>query len=287
MSAEEKKKQTATEVVDIFSFDSCRDYLKAELLARKNRHRGASLRQLSRRAGFSSPSILSMIVTGRRPMTARSVEKLAAALYLHGRQKKYFLTLSKIDSAKSETELKQYRNQLMQIKAMEDETVIEVRQYRLLSEWYYSAIYVMVGQQGFKADPEWIQSKLRSPVTTEQIQLAIDTLLKLGLIQQSKTKWIQTHGAITTAEHIKDFALFAYHRKMIELSQDALEQPSEDREYNGATIAIPKNQMPWVKDKIRQLRKELNEHLSQFEEPSDIFQINLNLFALTKGLEDK
>lgn len=272
--------------VEVFDFESCRKYLKVELETRRLRRRGYSLRQLAKKAKFSSPSNLSMFLSGHRPLSDEAAQQLAQALNLTGRRRNYFLILGKLDSTKSEEQKKIYKDQLMQIKGAVDESVLDVQQYRLLTEWHYLVIYVMVGQKNFKEDPEWIRKKLRAPLEVQKIEWAIRDLEALGLIEKKRGRWRQVSGPITTAEHIKDTALFTYHRKMSDMAKAALEQPSDIREFNGGTVAIPKDQMPWVKEKIRQLRKELNEHLSQFDSPSDVYQFNLQLFALTQGLEN-
>ncbi len=72
---------------------------------------------------------------------------------------------------------------------------------------------------------------------------------------------------------------------MIDLARDALELAPSEREFNGVTVQIPREHLEGVKERIRKFRKELNEHLSQFETTGDVYQLNLQLFPLTK--EDK
>jgi hypothetical protein len=43
--------------------------------------------------------------------------------------------------------------------------------------------------------------------------------------------------------------------------------------------------LPKVKEKIRALRSELNEMLSAEKAAADVYQISINLFPLTKGIE--
>lgn len=282
VSQEQFQTQTSVEILE---HENLREYLRAELLARKVRRNGGSLRQLARRAGFSSPSLLSMVISGERSLTEPTAEKLAKALQLTGRRRNYFITLGKLEAAKTESEKKKFRDILMQIKGAVDETVLEVRNYRFLTEWYYLVVYVLVGQRGFKYSPSEISSKLKGRVNELQVRRALQDLEALGLIKKVGTRWQQTHQAVTTSENNQDVALYVYHQRMADLAKESLNQPADLREFNGITISIPRNQIPWVKDKLRTLRKEINEHLSQFDQPANVYQCNMQLFALTEGLE--
>src|SRR4051812_12707226 len=77
--------------------------------------RTLSLRALARRAGYTHASTLSMVLSGRRRLTPAVAARLAQALSLKGRRKKYFLNLARMDSARSERARIEIRDQLMQL----------------------------------------------------------------------------------------------------------------------------------------------------------------------------
>jgi uncharacterized protein (TIGR02147 family) len=146
-------------------------------------------------------------------------------------------------------------------------------------------IYVLIGQSDFQEDLPSIRKKLKNSVSVEEIERIIMDLESLGLVVRENGKLKQTHSAISTGEDVREPAVFSYHQQMIDLAKESLKMPSKHREFNGITVTIPANQVAEVKKRFRQFRKELNEYLSQFSEPSVVYQINLQLFPLTEVSE--
>lgn len=268
--------------IDIFEFEDQREYLAAVLKDRKQSRSTQSLRQLAKRAGFRSPAILSMVLNGKRALSAGAAEKIAKALSLVGRRKRYLIELSKLDRAKTELEKTRAREELYRLKAAADENLMDLRHYRCLSVWYYPVIYVLVGQSDFRNDPEWIAGRLGSEVSAEQVKEALKDMEETGMIKKNKNGWIQSQGALSTRDDIKDAAVYAYHSQMLDRAKKSLELPLDQREFNGVTVCIPEDKIGLVKERVRKFRKELNEYLSQFTEASEVYQFNIQIFPHTK-----
>ena len=80
-------------------------------------------------------------------------------------------------------------------------------------------------------------------------------------------------------------AVNKYHESMVELSLESLKRDSvEQRNFNGVTIAIgPKNYKLLTK-KLNEFRKEINEMTTNDEEATQVYQLCVNLFPLTKEI---
>lgn len=273
--------------IDIFNFDGQREFLAAVIADRKQRNTAQSLRQLAKRAGFKSPATLSMIVTGKRGLSQPAAEKIAKALALVGRRKRYFFELSKLDRAKTEVEKTKVREELYRLKSAAEENLMDIRQYRCLAVWYYPVIYSMIGQANFKADPNWISMRLKEEVSPAQVQEALNDMEEVGMIKKAGETWEQVSGPMTTRDDIKDAGIFSYHNQMLDRAKRSLELPLQDRELNGVTVCISPQQLPIIKEKIRKFRKDLNEYLSQFKDSSDVYQLNIQFFPHTQKEKSK
>ncbi|MCB9677168.1 MAG: TIGR02147 family protein [Alphaproteobacteria bacterium] len=53
----------------------------------------------------------------------------------------------------------------------------------LMSTWYIAAAYELAACEGFRPDPFWIASTINPPISEEQAQHALQTLLRSGLLQ--------------------------------------------------------------------------------------------------------
>ncbi len=277
---------TAKTQIDVMNFSSFQDFLKAVLSEKRNNRAPFSLRQLSKMAGLASPSTISMMIAKKRPATPEVTTRIADALALTGRRRKFLLILGRLDRAKNLNEKNSIKSELIRLRSAVDETKLIERQYRFLTEWFYPIIYVMVGMTDFKEDAKWIGSHLRKPVEEGDIIKALKDLEELQLLERKNGKLFQSNQALTTADDLKDAALYQYHRNMMELALEGLNLPTHEREFSGVTVQIPKSKLPQVKEKIRQFRKDLNEYLSQFSSNEEIFQFNVQLFPLTYSTKD-
>jgi len=275
------KRVTAKTQIDVMNFSSFQDFLKAVLAEKRNNRAPISLRQLSKMAGLASPSTLSMMIAKKRPATSEVSSRIADALALTGRRRKFLLALGRLDRAKNLNEKNSIKSEMIRLRSAVDETKLIERQYRFLTEWYYPIVYVMVGMTDFKEDAKWIASHLRKPVEEGDLLKALKDLEELQLLERRNGKLFQSNQALTTADDLKDAALYQYHRNMMELALEGLNLPTHEREFSGVTVQIPKSKIPQVKEKIRQFRKDLNEYLSQFSSNEEIFQFNVQLFPLT------
>ncbi len=269
------------ETIDIYECKDHRDFLRRSLLANKS----VGMRGLAKKAGFKSAGLLSMLIKGDRNLTIRSAEMLARAMKLKGKQRNMLITFARLDSARTGLERRSAQEALLKLKSYRPEYRIQTKQFSFLATWYYPVIYSMI-ENLESHDSARIAICLGRGVTSASVEQAFADLQELELIKKDASgKWQQTHKAISTPEDMKDFAIEKYHRNMNSLAEEALQLPLDRREFNGLTISIPEKLLPQVKEKVRKLRIELNEMLSQEKSQGDIYQVNLQVFPLTNGLE--
>ncbi|MBI4406245.1 MAG: TIGR02147 family protein [Deltaproteobacteria bacterium] len=274
--------------MEIFEYSDYCDYLCAYLKHHRQRNRGFRLRDLSEKAGFHSPSLLSMALRRRRPLSQGAAEKLARALSLRGKRKKYFLAMVRSSTERKNQNRKMAQESMFLLKHQYAARPMELEQYRFLATWFYPVLYTMVGIKHFRSDPHWLAEKLGRGVSAKQVGIALADLVKLGLLKCVDGQYTQLAFNLTTSEDVKNVAVHRYHHEMNELAKASFNLPLDEREINGVTIAIPKKMLSSVKEKLRHFRREIAEWLSAFEvEASDVYQLNLHLFPVTANLSDE
>lgn len=275
------KKGTLT---NIFEYSDYRRFLADYYVQKKANNPNFSHRLFANQAGLSSPSHLLMIIKGERNLSIKTIEKFAEGLKLSSKEKRFFELLV-LYSQTEDLQLKaKYFSEVIAIKAnLAGLHKLEKEKFDFLSKWQSVAIYVLVGLKDFNADPEWISKRLGAKITPTQAKEAVQNLLKLKMIESdSENNLKQVSGAVTVADDTKSMAVFEYHQSMLRLASEALRKtPQTEREMNGATISIPKNKLPELKEKIRAFRKEINMFASSFENPDEVYQMNIQLFPLT------
>ena len=271
--------------INIFEYTDYRKFLTDYYTQKKANNSSYSHRVFARQAGLSSPSHLLMIIKGDRNLSIKTIPKFAEGLKLSAKEKKYF-ELMVLYTQSDEIELKsRYFSEIMSMKAVISGLYkLEKDKFDFLSQWYVVAIYVMLDLKKFKPDPHWISRRLGDRITPAQAKDTLEKLLNLKMIEPDSAKGFkQVSGAITVADDTRSVAVFEYHQSMIRLSFEALKNKSSaEREMAGATISIPKDKLPEIKEKIRAFRKELNQLASSYTDPEEVYQLNIQLFALTE-----
>ncbi len=273
----------------IFEYSDYRRYLADYYSIKKANNPGYSHRVFAKQAGLSSPSHLLMIINGSRNLSLKTIPKFAEGLKLSTKEKKYFELMVLFNQTEDLQMKARYFAEIMSLKAsLKGLHDLEKEKFDFLSKWYVVAIYVLVDLKDFNPDPDWIAKRLGGAVTVSQAKDALESLQKLGMIQSDAAHGFrQTSGAVTVADDTRSVAVFSYHQSMIRLATESLRKNQlAQREINGATVAIPLDKLPEVKEKIRAFRKEINQLASSFESPDQVYQLNIQFFPLTV-LEEK
>lgn len=268
----------------IYGYSDYRQYLADFYLAKKSVNPGYSHRVFAKQAGLSSPSHLLMIIKGERNLSIKTIEKFAEGMRLSAKEKRYFELMVMFNQADDLQMKAKYFSEIMALKMSSKKLhKLEKEKFDFLSKWYVVAVYVLVDLQSFKSDPQWIAKRLGNKITATQAKEALDNLTKLGMIAPDEGRGFrQTSGAITVPDDTRSVAVFNYHQSMIRLAAEALRNtPQNLREMNGATITIPTEKLSEIKEKIRAFRKEINQLASSYENPDEVFQLNIQLFPLT------
>lgn len=267
-----------------------RKYLSDFYVHNKCMRMSYSYKAFCNEAGLKSPSLFKMVLDGSRNLTSESVPKFIKGLKLvESGEKDFFYTLVNYNQ---ETDLERKTKlfqDLLQLKSKDNVCPMEFYQFEFLSKWHLVAIYVMIDLSDFQSDIDWIQTKLKKRVSRENILSALETLTKLNLIRKnSNGEFEQANTSISTPDEILSHTLKNYHHGMMNLALTSLETDLiSEREFTGATLPLCQEQLDLVKGKIRDFRKELSCICENMQNKNQVYQLNLQLFPLTNGMNDE
>lgn len=269
---------------NIETYLNYREFLTDYYAYQKSKNSSFSHRAFSIKAGLSSPSHFKMVVDGSRNLSPKTLSKFVKGLSLENKTASYFETLVYFNQASDNESRSNYFKKLIELRSKKNtSTSLEDISFEFLSNWFTVAIYVLIGTKYFKDDIHWISKKLDNKVSVNNIKRAFSLMLELNLIKEDKEKgYVQSNGALSTADDTKSIAVYNYHKQMNEIAGDCLDTVDSDlREFNGATISISVENLPILKEKIRQFRKEINELTSNELSGKEVYQMNVQLFPLT------
>lgn len=252
----------------IATMQNTQELLITELNRRKSINPNFSMRSFAKWLGVS-PAQLSQMITGKRPITLKSMKKISDRLGLSPNERNS-LAGSLLDSQEDQTE-KQF------LRLRED-------QFHLISDWYHMAILSLAKTKKTQSDPRWIARRLG--ISIEQASQALLRLERLGIIQ-TKPKLKQISEPIEMVSEIPSEAIRKYHIQNLNLAIEKIEMV-EVKKRQFQSISVPINP-----DKIANFKKLIDNFLSSAHELSrkcegqEVYNLNVQLFPVTILKEEK
>ncbi|HEX9592469.1 MAG TPA: TIGR02147 family protein [bacterium] len=273
----------------IFDYLDYRAFLKDTFQFRKERESFFSHRYFARRAGFTAPNFLQLVITGRRNLTSASIPKVAKGLSLKAKEREYFESLVLMNQADSHDERNHYYQKLTAMRGAGPVKKLEKASFDYFSNWYFPVIREVATWGEGRMTAAEIAGLLQPPVAVKEAERALTALTDLGLLQtDDQGRWRQCDAAVTTGPEVRSLVLANYHREMIRLGGESIERyPPAERDITTLTVSVRDDWMDELKEKIAAFRHELLDLVCQEDEPGQVIQINFQAFPLTKVFPER
>lgn len=268
---------------DIFEYLDYRKFLGDYYTAAKKHNRAFSYRYFSRKAGYSSPNFLKLVIDGKRNISADSIERFGQALKLKPSEKRFFANLVAFNQASTVEEKNEAFERVAASRRFRRARRLDHAYFEYFSHWYFPAIREMAGRPDFREDPEWIAKQLLPSIHPSQARTALDLLEELELLQRDENgQLVRGETSITTGHEVMSLAIRNYHRQMLERAADSMELVGpERRDVSALTVCIEPDTVSELKDRVHAFRERLLDRCDRDQAPSTVYQINVQLFPLT------
>jgi uncharacterized protein (TIGR02147 family) len=161
---------------------------------------------------------------------------------------------------------------------------LDAVEYAYFEKWYYIAIRELLGFYKFKGDFGVLARLLEPPILPKEAKKAIEQLTTLGLIRKGPDGYLEpTDQHISTGEEWSCLAIANYQVSALTLALEAMNRfPRDIVDFSTMTLRMSKKHLALVREKVKALRKDLASLESSPVEASSVYQVNINLFPLTK-----
>lgn len=273
--------------LNIFEYDNYRRYLADLYTMLKREKRHFSYRYFSKAAGFTSPNFLQLVITGKRNLTSESLEKFIKALKLSKKEAEFFRHLVSLNQAKTVEEKRHFTEQLLKSSEFRKLHPLKKEQFDYYANWFYVPVRELVGLKEFREDPKWISQTLRPQITPADAEKALAELIKLGLIKRNNEgRLVQSESIVSTGDEVASASVAQFLKLMTLLGAESVDLfPAAARDVSSVTLTLSEKNFQQVKGLVQKFRKELLTIANNDPEPEAVYQINFQLFPLTKILK--
>ena len=270
----------------VFNYLDYRDYLKDHFEEQKALHSFFSFRYLAAKIGIDA-SFYAKVLNKQKHLGENKIEDISDFLKLKGREREFFITLFRFNRAKSERTEKELFTRLLTLKNTTGKT-LDKSNYRYFSEWFNIPIRELLNSYDFSGNYAELASKLIPEISEAEAKRAIQTLSELSLIEKDESEFYRpSESILTTGDQWKAIAIREFQKKMINHAALALDTiPPEDRDISSLTISTSRSCLEAIREKLQQARREILEMINAEKSVDGVYQINLQIFPLSKQGEE-
>lgn len=269
--------------ISVFDYTDYRKYLLDYYLDQKAKDPAFSFRFFAKKAGYNSSGMYKDIVNGRTNITPEFVAKLSVGCGHREAEKEYFAAMVLFNQAEKTDEKKGYFTRMMCFYNSKAHRV-DAAQHEFYSKWYFSAIRDLLACGDFGNDYGRIAATLQPKIKPHQAKKALKVLSKLGLIQRNEEGFYKAvDKLITTGDEVHSLNVKSFQSGMMDLAKSALEDiPKKHRNISTLTFSISKEVYNEIESEVIAFRKKILGIVEKGEHMDRVYQLNLQLFPLTK-----
>jgi uncharacterized protein (TIGR02147 family) len=271
-------------MIEIYRYTNYRKLLKDYFDQKKQNNKKFSLQFFADKAGFKARDHILRIMNGHSNVSYQGGQKLASAMELTEKETEYFTNLILFNQAKTHNEKECYFKKMSQICKSVTTQQLREDQYNYFSEWYFGALRSFLPLFNFSNDFTSIGKFLDPPISSQQVQKAINLLLNLGLMTiDEDNHYHVASSSVTSGDEVSSVALNSFHRQSLELAIRSINKtPADQRDISGVTMSVSQDSFNKIKNEIKAFRKKIISIAENDSNEDRVVQFNMQLFPLTK-----
>ena len=271
------------EKMSIYNHTDYRRFLQDYYAESKARNPGFSFGVFARQAGFKSKGVLHRIVMGKRGISKSALFRIGQAMRLDDRAFAYFQQLVAYCHAKDPKEKAFFLHKLVEANPSNAPRRIREDHYEFFSQWYYGTLRELLPLIRFKDDFQGLGKMLNPPVPAAKVKKAVALLLRMGLIEKTKSGYRQTDRAITSGEGVQAMALRDFHKKNLVLASRSIDSvPRPERDLSCLVVSVSEAGLETVKKEIEACRRRIARLADGMDKASRVYHVNFQVFPTTE-----
>lgn len=243
------------------------ELLRKTLAERCAKNPQYSIRAFARATGISH-TVLSLVLSGKRPLSKKATLLLADHLEMNPKQRQSLLASK-------------------QKVAEDDYQTLSLDSFEVVADWYHYAILSLLELPEAKFEAKWIAQRLG--ISPFNAKLAMERLQRLEMVAQDEEgRWRQSGKPIKIDNAISTVATKKFHKQLLELAAVSIDRdPVSMRNFSSMTFTLDPSQMEYAKKRLRDFRRELVAELEVKGQPSNVYNFTMQLYPVTQVNQKK
>lgn len=269
--------------MNIFDYSDYRQLLRDLYTGRKERDPKFSYRFIALHAGFKSAGFFTQILQGKSNVSLRTALSLAEVFKLKGQEMEYFENLVHFNQAQTQADKQHFFQKIIALKRGKAKTLDE-SQFELFTKWYYLAVRELLSFTLFREEYKEIGEALVPRISAAEARDAIRVLEKLGLIRKNDSGFYErVDAALTTGDFWRSVAITQFQIATLDLARRSYDLvPGRHRNHSTLTLSLSETEFKKIKEELGDMRKRILELAKSASLPDRVYQINFNVFPLSK-----
>ena len=261
-----------------------RVFLKDFYLYKKAENKKFSFRRFAQLAGIKSSNYLMLVMQSKRGLSEDMAARVAKAMKLSVNEREYFVALVKMAEGSSAQLIALEKERRIALKKMISKQIPKDK-VEFFKHWHHAVIREFVFLKDFKPSGEWISKKMRRLISAEEASESLQLLLRLGLIKETRGKWVATDVYVDSGpeEHsFEEVSITNLHKQFFAAWSKVIgDLDKKDRELGAIHIPIRKEKIPELKKRIQDFQDEIIGWLQDEKDADLIVQLGTYLVPIT------
>jgi transcriptional regulator with XRE-family HTH domain len=239
--------------------------LKTTLAERSRKNPQFSIRAFARSSGISH-TVLSLALSGKRPLSKKAAAKLADYLNLNSSERMALL--------------KSYSGVDEQFETLPLDT------FEVISDWYHYGILSALELPSAKFEARWLAKQLG--ISVVHAKLAMERLERVGLVKEEGGEWKLCSAPLKIDNKVSTAATKKFHKQLLSRAAESIDKdPIEDRDFSSMTFAMDPSLVEYARKRIQSFRRELTAELERKSTPGAVFNLTIQMYPVTPISKEK
>jgi uncharacterized protein (TIGR02147 family) len=275
-------------MTDIFTYLDYRKYLKDYYDEKKAENPHFSYRYIAGKVGFKSAGLFTKILQGKRNISMKLTLRFIEAFKLRKKEADYFELLVQFNQARTASEKNHFFEKLLGIKKSKI-AIVDADKYEFYDKWYYTAIREILSFYRFNDDYRELSRMVMPSISPSEAKRAIELLMNLGFVSKRENgTYERIEPVISTGYDARSIAIHKLVLGTMDLARESIDRfPKEQRNLSSLTLSISLDSFQQIQEELRGFRRRLMEIANHDENPDRVYQINFQVFPVSRIAEGK